>query len=184
VSGELSFVLEVYDPAKTYFQQKRFNCGNDVIDRFVASGLKRQVRDGLSKCFVLLDQNNSDKFIGFYTLTSFAIDAPLLESMSKGRLPNKVPCTRMVMLGVDRAYQKRNLGLKLLVNAIDRTISASQHIGVLGLYLDADPPAVNFYLAHGFVALKELQDSESTPMFLPIETVKAALTASSSPKVT
>ena len=175
MSNKPSFILEGYDPTKTYFQQKKFDCGNDVINRFVASGLKKHVRDNLSKCFVLLDQNNSDKFVGFYTLTSFAIDAPLLESMSRGRLPNKVPCTRMVMPGVDKAYQKRNLGLKLLVNAIDRTISASQHIGILGLYLDADPPAVDFYLAHGFVALKDRHDTKSTPMFLHIETAKTAL---------
>ena len=175
MSDKPSFILEGYNPAKTYFQQKKFDCGNEIINRFVASGLKKQVRDNLSKCFVLLDQHNSDKFVGFYTLTSFAIDAPLLEPLSKGRLPNKVPCTRMIMLGVDNAYQKRNLGSQLLGNAIDRTISASQHIGVLGLYLDADPPAVDFYLAHGFVALKDRHDTKSTPMFLHIETAKAAL---------
>lgn len=175
MSDKPSFILEGYNPDKTYFQQKKFDCRNEVVNRFVASALKKQVRSNLSKCFVLLDQDNSDKFVGFYTLTSFAIDASLLESMSQGRLPNKVPCTRMVMLGVDKTYQKRNLGLKLLVNAIDRTLSASQHIGVLGLYLDADPPAVDFYLAHGFVALKDRHDEKPTPMFLHIETAKAAL---------
>lgn len=175
MSDKSSFILEDYNPDRTYFQQKKFDCGNEVINRFVANGLKKQVRSNLSKCFVLLDQDNSDKFVGFYTLTSFAIGASLLESMSRGRLPNKVPCTRLVMLGVDKAHQKRSLGLKLLVNAIDRTLSASQHIGVLGLYLDADPPAVDFYLAHGFVALKDRHDEKPTPMFLHIETAKAAL---------
>ncbi len=175
MSDKPSFVLEGYNPDKAYFQQKKFDCGNEVINRFVASGLKKQVRSNLCKCFVLLDQDNSDKFVGFYTLTSFAIDASLLDSMSQGRLPNKVPCTRMVIPGVDKTYQKRNLGMKLLVNAIDRTLSASLHIGVLGLYLDADPPAVDFYLAHGFVALKDRRDEKPTPMFLHIETAKAAL---------
>ena len=175
MSDKPSFVLEGYNPDKAYFQQKKFDCGNAVINRFVVSGLKKQVRSNLSKCFVLLDQDSSDRFVGFYTLTSFAIDAPLLEAMSQGRLPNKVPCIRMVMLGVDKAYQKQHLGSKLLLNAIDRTLSASQHIGVLGLYLDAAPPAVDFYLAHGFVALKDRHDEKPTPMFLHIETAKAAL---------
>lgn len=175
MSASAFFVLEDYVPDKTYFEQKKFDCGNTIINKFVATGLKKQVREHLSKCFVLLDTDNADKFVGFYTLTSFAIDAPLLATMSKGRLPNKVPCTRMVMLGVDKAYQKQQLGLKLLLNAIDRTLFASQHIGVLGLYLDADPLAVDFYLAHGFQALKDRQDLDSTPMFLHIETAKAAL---------
>lgn len=174
MSDSSNIILEGYDPNKTYYQQKKFDCSNPVINRFVSNGLKKQVRDSLSKCFVLLDQDDKDRFIGFYTLTSFAIDAPLLSSLSKGRLPNKVPCARMVMLGVDSNYQKKGLGLKLLVNAIDRTLSASEHIGILGLYLDADPDAFDFYNSHGFVALKERQDLQSTPMFLHIETAKEA----------
>lgn len=175
MSAGPSFTLEVYDPAKTYHKQKKFDCGNPVINKFVSSGLKKQIRDNLSRCIVLLDEDNSDKFISFCTLISFAINAPLLATMSEGRLPNKVPCTRMIMLGVDVDYQKQQLGSKLLANAIDRTIAASEHVGLLGLYLDADPAAIDFYLAHGFTALKQRQDPESTPMFLHIETAMAAL---------
>lgn len=175
MSDSSNITLEEYDPAKTYYQQKKFDCGNQVINKFVSNGLKKQVRSHLSKCFVLLDQSASDKFIGFYTLTSFAIDAHLLSSMSKGSLPGKVPCVRMVMLGVDKLYQKQGLGLKLLVHTIERTLSVSEQIGVLGLYLNADPDAFDFYESHGFVPLKARQDPQPTPMFLHIETARDAL---------
>jgi GNAT superfamily N-acetyltransferase len=175
MSDNLNIVLEVYTPEKTYYKQKNFNCGKKVINKYVSDSLKKHVRDNLSRCFVLLDANDSDRFIGFYTLTSFAIEAHLLSSMSKGRLPAKVPCTRMVMLGVDLSFQKKGLGLKLLVNAIDRTLSASAHIGVMGLYLDADPDAYNFYKSHGFVPLKDRQDPDPTPMFLHIEVAKDSI---------
>lgn len=170
MSDKLNVILEKYDPTKTYKEQKKFDCGNPIINKFVKDSLKKQVKSNLSRCFVLLDEDASDKFIGFYTLTSFAIDAPLLESLSKGRLPRKVPCSRMVMLGVDVNYKGQKLGRKLLQNAIKRTVSASEYLGILGLYLDADPPAVDFYLAHGFTALKDISSTEPTPMFLHIDT--------------
>ena len=170
MSDKLNVILETYDPTKTYKEQKKFDCGNAIINKFVKDSLKKQVKSNLSRCFVLLDEDASDKFIGFYTLTSFAIDAPLLESLSKGRLPHKVPCSRMVMLGVDVNYKGQKLGRKLLQNAIKRTVSASEYLGILGLYLDADPPAVDFYLAHGFTALKDISNTEPTPMFLHIDT--------------
>lgn len=175
MSGETNVILEDYDPEKTYYQQKKFDCGNAIINKFVSNGLKKQVRDKLGKCFVLLDQADSDRFIGFYTLTSFAIDAPPLSSMTKARLPNKVPCTRMIMLGIDKTHQKLGLGLKMLKNAIDRTLLASEHIGVFGLYLDADPDAFEFYQSYGFIPLKDRQDPASTPMFLHIETAMDSL---------
>lgn len=175
MSGKPSVILEVYDPAKTYSGQKKFDCGNKTINKYVSDNLKKQVRDNLSKCFVLLDQNDDDRFIGFYTLTSFAINADLLASISNSRLPNKVPCTRLVMLGIDKEYQQSGLGKKMLQNAMYRTLSASEHISIWGLYLDADDAAYDFYVSNGFSPLKDRQTPESTPMFLHIDILKDAL---------
>ncbi len=169
------FFLALFDPAQTYRGQKRFDCGNPQINRFVVSGLKKQVRSSLSRGFVLLDGNQSDRFIGFYTLSSFTVDAPLLAELSAGRLPAKVPCARMVMLGIDIAYQQRGLGLQLLADAMRRTLLAAQHIGVLGLYLDAAPGAYGFYASYGFRALSPRNEQSPTPMFLHIETIRAGL---------
>jgi GNAT superfamily N-acetyltransferase len=168
-------ILARFDASKTYAKQKKFDCGNDGINRFVHSSLKKQVRDSLSSAVVLLDDHADDRFAGFYTLTSFSLHAPLLAELSKGRLPNQVPCVRMVMLGVDRHYQGQRLGRKLLQDAIARMLDVAESIGVYGLYLDADPPAVDFYLHLGFIILTQRHDDKPSPMFLPIETAKAAL---------
>jgi hypothetical protein len=56
-------------------------------------------------------------------------------------------------------------------------IQAAKHVGVFGLYLDADAKAVDFYLKHGFVMLEARQDPNPTPMFLHIHTARAALAA-------
>lgn len=175
MSDKPQFILESYDPNKTYKEQKKFDCGNEVINKFVRSSLKKQVKDKISGCVALLDQDAEDRFVGFYTLTMFSINASMLSSLSQGSLPSNVPCTRMVMLGVRDDYQGQQLGSKLLQNAITRAVSASADIGSLGLYLDADPPAVDFYLDHGFVALKTISKTVPTPMFLHNKTAINAM---------
>lgn len=168
-------LLENFDPSKTYTRQKKFDCGNERINHFVRSSLKKQVRESLSRAAVLLDDQADDLFAGFYTLTSFTIEAPLLNELSGGRLPNQVPCVRMIMLGVDKHYQGQKLGKRLLLDAIQRMIDAADGIGIYGLCLDADPSAVDFYLHLGFIFLAERLPDQPTPMFLPIETVRSSL---------
>jgi GNAT superfamily N-acetyltransferase len=168
-------VLERYDPDKTYNKQKRFDCENKIINKFIAGSLKKQVRQNLSQCFVLLDTSNSDRFIGFYTLSSFAIDASELEVLSKGSLPSRIPCSRLVMLGVDKDYKKRGLGKLLLQSALLKTMGAAEQIGIYGLFLDADEGAYTFYIEHGFIPLQEKADPRPTPMFLPIDTMRSSL---------
>jgi len=168
-------VLELYDPDKTYTNQKRFTCKNEIINKFVAGSLKKQVRQSLSQCFVLLDTNNDDRFIGFYTLSSFAIDAVMLETLSRGSLPSRIPCSRLIMLGVDEEYEGRGLGKLLMQSGILKTIMAAEQIGIYGLYLDADEEAYTFYIKLGFTALQEKVNSRPTPMFLHIDTMRTSL---------
>lgn len=168
-------LIENFDPSKVYPRQKRFDCGNDAINRFVRSSLKKQVRQNLSRAAVLLDDEAGDCFAGFYTLTSFTIEAPLLSTLSSGRLPNHVPCVRMVMLGIDKQYQGQRLGRRLLQDAILRMIDAANSIGIYGLYLDADPSAADFYRHLGFIFLGERLFNQPTPMFLAFDTARVAL---------
>ena len=175
MSANAAVVLEWLDPGKTYYQQKKFDCGNEKINKFVANSLKKQVRDGLSQCFVLLDATDSNRFIGFYTLCAFAINAPELAAHSAGSLPGRVPCSRLVMLGVDKNFQKRGLGKRLMKSVFQKTMNAAKEIGIYGLYLDADEDAYDFYDDLGFVTLQYKVDSLPTPMFMHIDTIRASM---------
>ena len=168
-------VLERYNPDKTYINQKQFDCENRRINKFVSGSLKKHVRQNLSQCFVLLDTSNNDRFIGFYTLSSFTINASELEALSKGNLPSRIPCSRLVMLGVDKAYKKRGLGKLLMQSVMLKTLSAAEQIGIYGLFLDAAEDAYTFYIDHGFLPLQNKVDPKPTPMFLHIETMRSSL---------
>lgn len=165
----MSFELGLYDPEQTYTGQKKFDCEHAVINKFVSSSLKQQVKKNTSVAYVLTDPAAEDRFVGFFTLVMSCLDNSTLVPHAAS-LPRQVPCVRLVMLGVDKAYKGNNLGLRLLKHALMKTKESATALGCRGLYLDADPGAVAFYTKYGFVALQTPAPAgDSTPMFLFLE---------------
>jgi len=165
----MSFELGLYDPEKTYSEQKKFDCEHAVINKFVSGSLKQQVKKNTSVAYVLTDSAADNKFVGFFTLVMSCIDNASLAPLA-ALLPRQVPCVRLVMLGVDQAYKGNNLGLRLVKHALMKTKESASMLGCRGLYLDADPGAVAFYTKYGFIALeKPAESGDSTPMFLFLE---------------
>ena len=160
--------LSLYDPALTYTGQKQFDCGHAAINAFVRNSLKPQVKKNLSVAYVLTDAAHSDGFVGFYTIAQHMIDVSTLSAMQLGSLPRKIPCSRLVMLGVDQRYKGQQLGSKLMQHALQLTRQVARQIGSFGLYLDADPLAVGFYQRLGFTLLEGDRTPEPSPMFLPL----------------
>lgn len=169
------FLIEKFESTSSYFQQKKFDCGNRIISKFVHSSLKKQVNQSFSQAYVLLDTHENDRFSAFYTLTSFKLQADELEKLSKGSLPRDIPCVRLVMLGVDLALQGKGLGRKMMSDALHRVHRAAKEIGIYGLYLDADPAATKFYISLGFTRLDDGGSDDIAKMFLSIEVIKQLL---------
>ena len=165
----MSFELGLYDPEKTYSEQKKFDCEHAIINKFVSGSLKQQVKKNTSVAYVLTDPAANDRFVGFFTLMMSCIDNASLAPFASS-LPRQIPCVRLVMLGVDKGYKGKNLGLGLLKHALLKTKESARTLGCKGMYLDADPGAVSFYTKYGFIALeKPLSAGDSTPMFLFLE---------------
>lgn len=166
--------LSLYDPALTYAGQKQFDCGHAVINAFVHNSLKPQVRKNLSVAYVLTDAAQQQRFVGFYTIAQHMVDVSALSAMQLGSLPRKIPCSRLVMLGVDKPYKGQQLGSKLMKHALLLIRQVARQIGTFGMYLDADPMAVNFYQKLGFTLLEGDKSPEPSPMFLPLGAASAA----------
>lgn len=167
----MTIELSLYDPALTYAGQKQFDCGHAVINSFVHNSLKSQVKKSLSVAYVLTNTANEDRFAGFYTIAQHMIDVSSLSALQLGSLPRKIPCSRLVMLGVDKRYQGQQLGSRLLKHALLVTQSVAKQIGSFGMYLDADPLAVSFYQKLGFTLLVGDKTPEPSPMFLPFSAI-------------
>lgn len=169
----MKFALTTLDPDKTYLDQKKFSCGNEKIDKFVRNSLKSQVRNNLSVAYVITDSDEKDKFVGFLTIAQHSIDMSLLEALQLGSLPRNIPCSRLIMLGVDQAYKGQGLGRQLMRQAFVATKAIAQVAGCYGMYLDADPNprTLDFYEKLGFVFLDGNKSPADSPMFLPITSI-------------
>lgn len=173
--------VRAFDATKTYYGlinagKGGFDCGHAVINRFVGSSLKQSVRSGNCTAFVLLDVEEVDAsgnpyLAGVYTLSMADVVSDPLKGKGATGLPRRVPCTRLIMLGVDVQYRPPvqkglHCGSRLMKHALGRTRIACDEFGGRGMYLDADPGAVNFYLGLGFVTLEAPDLGKPTPMFL------------------
>jgi ribosomal protein S18 acetylase RimI-like enzyme len=164
--------VSLYNPAEIYVGQKQFDCDHSVINHFAHNSLKPQVKKNLSVAYALTDAAAQGQFVGFYTIAQHMIDVSALSAMQLGSLPHKIPCSRLVMLGIDKNYQGQQLGSKLMKHALLLTQNVAQQIGSFGMYLDADPLAVKFYQKLGFVLLAGDKTPAPSPMFLPLSAIR------------
>lgn len=167
----MAVALSLYAPALVYSGQKQFDCGHAAINAFVHNSLKPQAKKNLSVAYVLTDSAHGERFVGFYTIAQHMVDVSLLSALQLGSLPRKIPCSRLVMLGIDQRYQGQQLGSRLMRHALLLTQQVAQQIGSFGMYLDADPLAVAFYKKLGFTLLEGDKSPEPSPMFLPLSAI-------------
>ena len=160
--------LVQYNPSTTYKGIKTFDCGNEMINNFVHTSLKKRIKKHLSQAYILLDQENDECFVGFYTLDTFSITRENFELENRPRgLPPVIPVVKLSMLGVDKKLQGKGIGKRLLKDVL-KTIQISKLAGCAGIYLLAEKNAVAFYKSLGFVGIKE---DEPLPMFLGIDLI-------------
>lgn len=161
--------LVQYDLNTTYIGVKNFDCGNDMINSFVYKSLKKRVKKHLSQAYILLDQEDNERFVGFYTLDTFSIARENFELENKpSGLPPIVPVVKLNMLGIDKQLQGQGIGRRLLRDALLKTIQISELAGCAGIYLLAEKDAIDFYKSFGFIELKK---DEPLPMFLNIDLI-------------
>jgi GNAT superfamily N-acetyltransferase len=138
------------------------------VDGFISGAtsldewLKRRARanqiSGASRTYVVAE---AGRVAGYYCLASGALalnDAP---GGLRRNMPDPIPMAILGRLAVDQAWQGHGLGVALLQDAVERTLTASAILGIRGLLVHAlSEVAKRFYEYHGFVA------SSSRPMTL------------------
>ncbi|POP42977.1 N-acetyltransferase [Superficieibacter electus] len=158
----------------TYPGNKHFDCGNAVINSFVRNSLKKNVKDGNCAAKVLVD-SCSGELVGVCTFTGYSLSRERLPNVIAGSMPSDISVVRLVMLGISRRQQKQGYGLDLLCEFFAHVKTIHQVLPVKGIYLDADPAAINFYARLGFVQLNEPPNTfAAVPMFLAIQHILAA----------
>jgi predicted N-acetyltransferase YhbS len=150
-----------------------FNCSVESLNEWLGKRAWKNQVLGVSRTFVVCD---GEIIIGYYCLSSAAIDRIALPKARQRNMPDPIPAVLIGRLAVDLQYQGQKIGVSLLQDAICRIITASQSIGVAYILVHAlDDGAKRFYEVNGFVAIPE----QPLTLFLPVATAIVAMQSQS-----
>jgi GNAT superfamily N-acetyltransferase len=143
-----------------------FDCGKDMLNRYLHQQAKQDMQRRLAACFVWADVNMIVS--GYYTLSSASIPQAMLPAEVTKRLPNSyvdLPVTLLGRLALDNATKGKGMGAHLLMDAMKRAYLASvESVASMAIVVDPlDQDAVSFYAKYGFVLLPD-----SGKMFMPM----------------
>lgn len=162
-----------YQADINYPGTKHFDCGNAVMNAYVRHSLKKSVRDGNCAAKALID-STSGELLGICTFSGYALKKEKLAAAISGSLPGEIAVVRLVMLGIASKVQNRGYGQDLLCAFLQQVKEIHEVLPQKGVYLDADPAAVNFYARLGFVQLDAPANAfGALPMFLGIQHILA-----------
>jgi GNAT superfamily N-acetyltransferase len=123
---------------------------------------------------VLVDEESPFEILGFFTLASCEILVEKLPRKYAKKYPMRAPAAKLARLAVARHMQKKGLGTRMMLNAMDRVLQVAEHLGVIGFFVDAkDDNAAMFYQQFGFIPLPD----NPRELFLPIATIRQAFGA-------
>jgi GNAT superfamily N-acetyltransferase len=146
-----------------------FDCGVSSLNEWLDKRAWKNQAIGVSRTFVVA---NGEIVIGYYCLSSAAIDRVALPKARQRNMPDPIPAILIGRLAVDVRYQGQQIGLSLLQDAIYRIVRTSQIIGVAYILVHAlDDVAKRFYEKNGFTAIPE----QPLTLFLPVATATRSI---------
>lgn len=146
--------------------KKRFKCGSDILDKYLAKFAFQDQNKKLSVCFIFEDDQND--IIGFYTLSATSIDSKELHNEQPLPFQTHYQTLPAILIGrfaIDQTYQGKGFGKKLLTDALKRCAKQAEQIGACAVFVEAkDINAQDFYLQFGFYKFEHQQK-----LFIPIK---------------
>jgi len=156
---------------KKNHDRAEFDCGNDEINEYLRRTARQHLDKGMSRSFVIIDDDSPTKIIGYYTLAACDIHVEKLPRRYSKKYPPRAPAAKLARLAVSKTNQRQGFGTLMMVNAIERIILVSKNIGIIGFFVDAkNEEAKGYYEQFGFIPLPE----NPLELFLPIATLQRA----------
>lgn len=160
----------IFEPLGGAHDRAAFSCGVEALDRYLKQQASQDARNHIAAPFVV-HADASTRIIGYYTLSAFTIEPAELPAELAKRLPRyeQLPAVLIGRLAVDRDFAGQGWGTLLLMDALQRSLDQSRHLGAMAVVVDAkDERARSFYEHHDF---KRLLDHEYR-LYLPMKTIE------------
>jgi ribosomal protein S18 acetylase RimI-like enzyme len=148
--------VKIIEPLNKSHDREQFDCGVEVLNQFLRSTARQHIQKGISRTFVLSEQDLPQYIIGFFTLTICEVRSEKLPSDFAKKYPTQVPGVKLARLAVERQCQRQGIGEILMVEAMQRALLVADTAGGIGLFVDAkDEAAQSYYARYGFITLED-----------------------------
>lgn len=156
-------------PLTSSHELAAFDCGEPALNDWLRQrALKSESR--FARTYVVCDGNS---VVAYYCIAAGAIARSAAPGKLRRNAPDPIPVSVIGRLAVSRTHAGMGLGADILADALRRIGIASQSIGIGAVLVHAkNDEAKQFYARCAeFIS----SASNSSTLFLPIETVLAAL---------
>jgi len=154
-----------------------FNCSEPSLDDYLQKQARQDIRRSLSVCYVLTNSKDTN-VLGYYTLSASSIALYKLDNEIQKKLPRypSLPVTLIGRLAIDSILHGVGLGEMMLVNALKRSLHASNDVGSMAVIVNAiNTKAAAFYQRYGFFTFK----GNAHQLYLPMKQITSLFNASS-----
>lgn len=130
---------------------QHFDCGIKSLNRWLQKHAAQAAASGSARPFVMHDADQ-ERVVGYHALSAASIThADATARAARGMPHHPIPAVLLARLAVDESVQGRGIGAWLLRDAMLRTLSAADAVGVRVMLVQAiSPDARGFYERHGF----------------------------------
>jgi GNAT superfamily N-acetyltransferase len=159
----------VIEPLDVGHDRTVFRCGVVALDDYIRKQARQDVKRHISRVYVAIEERHPSIILGYYTLSTLAIDFSDLPQALAHKLPrHPLPAALIGRLAVSQDAQGNGVGKMLLINALKRTLAVSGEIAIYAMVVDAiDECAQCFYEKFGFIQLS----SGRGRLFLPLKSI-------------
>lgn len=127
-----------------------FNCGLEDMDNFLKDDALDQQEENMNTTYLLTYQN---KILGFFSLLADRIDIKDIPEEYNCKYKS-FPAIKIGRLAIDKDYQNKGLGTKILDNICSEIKDMSLKIGVKFITIDAYCNVREFYYKNAFQHIK------------------------------
>jgi predicted GNAT family N-acyltransferase len=160
----MPLAIEELDPKR--HDRAGFDCGVDVLNRYLRNLAAQHRAKGVATTFVLVELAQPGQVLGYYALSAATVELQALSDSDRKGLPDyPIPAVRIGRLAGSLAARGRGVGELLLQNAVKRALLARSTLGVHAVVVEAkDATAAKFYRKYGFRA----SSTDTRQLYLPL----------------
>ncbi len=155
-------------PLTASHDRAAFDCGEESLNDFLKRFARQNDEKGLGRTYVAVKPDES-RIYGYYTLSSGALSFDTLPE-NLPRYP--IPVVHLARLAVDESAKGNRLGSALLADALKRSVSIAEQLGIYAVEVYAlTESAREFYLKFGFAELLD----DKLHLYLTIKKIRKLL---------